>query len=119
MAFLEENLSCFYLVYDIKHKSGMIDKANDVIAKVTAGSHKLERFRSHNLKEFVSKDKGNLLRKQNIVHEISAPYTPLQNGWIQGQIRTIEETAKSLFHFATITVSGNSNIERGREYDIL
>ena len=57
---------------------------------------KVKTIRSDNGTEFTSEDFSSLLRKNNLKHERSAPYSPHQNGTAEMQWRTIFETGRCM-----------------------
>lgn len=59
-------------------------------------SGEIKRVRSDNGGEFTSQEFGDLLTKNKIKHEKSAPYSPHQNGTAERSWRTLFEMARSL-----------------------
>lgn len=55
-------------------------------------------LRSDNGTEYTNKEFQTFLKKQGIVHETSAPYTPEQNGMAERDIRTIVEAGRSMMY---------------------
>lgn len=66
-------------VYFLKTKADTVQATEKFLAD-TAPYGKVKCMRSDNGKEFMCKDFQTLLRKNNIKHETSAPYSPHQNG---------------------------------------
>ena len=59
---------------------------------------KIKVFRSDNGGEYMSKKFDELLKKEDIARQTSAPYTPQQNGVAERANRTIVEMARSMLH---------------------
>ena len=58
--------------------------------------HLMKELRSDRGKEFINKDMTDLLAKHGIKHNLSAPYTPQQNGVAERANRTVLEAARSM-----------------------
>lgn len=57
-------------------------------------------FQSDGGGEFISKQFENFLASKGMVHKISCPYTPQQNGFVEKRHQRIVETAITLLHAA-------------------
>ncbi|GBP45809.1 Retrovirus-related Pol polyprotein from transposon TNT 1-94 [Eumeta japonica] len=57
-----------------------------------------ENLHTDNGREYVNKVFKEYLDKEGIVHELTAPYTPEQNGRAEREIRTIVESARSMLY---------------------
>lgn len=58
----------------------------------------VNRIRTDHGGEFSSKDFQQYTTGRGIKHEISAPYAPEQNGYIERSNRTVVEAVRSLLH---------------------
>ena len=58
----------------------------------------IQRIRSDNGGEYLSEDFKRLLKKNNIRHELTAPYSPHMNGCAERSWRTLFGTARTLIH---------------------
>lgn len=94
---IKDEASSFRNLFFLKHKSDAINSLTayvDYVERKT--SNKVKIMRSDNGGEFIDVRVKSLLRNKNIVHELSAPYTPEQNGLIERENRTIVELARSM-----------------------
>jgi transposase InsO family protein len=62
----------------------------------------VKAVRSDNGGEYLSREFKDYLAEQGIVHQLSAPYTPQQNGVAERTNRTVIEMARSLLHHARL-----------------
>ena len=83
------------IVYFLKQKSDTL-KATEKFLSDTAPFGKIKRLRSDNGSEFTSKNFKSLLRKNAIKHEMSAPYSPHQNGTVERAWRSLFDMARCL-----------------------
>lgn len=60
--------------------------------------NKVARICSDNGTEFKNKKVASFLQERGIKHELSAPYTPQQNGYIERDIRTILEATRTMLN---------------------
>lgn len=58
--------------------------------------NRVVKFRSDRGREFLNKEFDELLDIEGIKHDLSAPYSPQKNGYIQRDNRTICEAARSM-----------------------
>ncbi|UYV60351.1 hypothetical protein LAZ67_1000907 [Cordylochernes scorpioides] len=111
-----DDFSRFRVAYFIRHKSDVLEKFKEFVKIVrTETGNKLKRFRTDNGTEFLNKNFSDYLKSLGIVHELTAPYTPEQNGISERDNRTIVESARCLLHgrkmlleLCTTKVLGNS-----------
>ena len=82
-------------VYLLKNKSDMITAMERFLAD-TAPYGTVKRLRTDNGTEFTSEEFKNLVVKNRIKHEFSAPYSPHQNGTVERSSRTLYEMARCL-----------------------
>ncbi|GBP51685.1 Retrovirus-related Pol polyprotein from transposon TNT 1-94 [Eumeta japonica] len=64
----------------------------------TSELHGVLILHTDNGREYVNKVFKEYLDKEGIVHELTAPYTPEQNGRAEREIRTIVESARSMLY---------------------
>ena len=83
------------IVYFLKQKSDTLE-ATEKFLSDTAPFGKIRRLRSDNGSEFTSKNFKSLLRKNAIKHEMSAPYSPHQNGTVERAWRSLFDMARCL-----------------------
>ncbi|UYV65276.1 hypothetical protein LAZ67_3003777 [Cordylochernes scorpioides] len=95
----KDDFSRFRVAYFIRHKSDVLEKFKEFVKRVrTETGNKIKRFRTDNGTEFVNKNFSDYLKSLGIVHELTAPYTPEQNGIAERDNRTIVESARCLLH---------------------
>ncbi|UYV60728.1 hypothetical protein LAZ67_1002045 [Cordylochernes scorpioides] len=95
----KDDFSRFRVAYFIRHKSDVLEKFKEFVKRVrTETGNKIKRFRTDNGTEFLNKNFSDYLKSLGIVHELTAPYTPEQNGISQRDNRTIVESARCLLH---------------------
>ena len=58
---------------------------------------KIKKFRSDKGGEYGTKTLEDFCEKNCIIHEVSAPYTPQQNGLAEQKNRTLKEMMNSMF----------------------
>lgn len=88
----------YRVVYFLRHKSEVLNKFKEYKAmSETQTGHKLKVVRSDQGKgEYMNSAFQDFLKQEGILHEVSAPYTPQQNGRSEREIRTIVESARSM-----------------------
>ena len=102
---LKDDCSGFMFFYSMKKKSETFDCIEKFLLqdwKNLTTKYQINRFRSDNGSEFKSKRFQELLRKQKISQEFSAPYMPEQNGYIERSMRTVTEAARAMIHGANV-----------------
>ena len=100
-----DDFSGAMFVYFLKQKNKTVRATEQFLADC-APYGKVKTIRSDNGTEFTSEDFSSLLRKNNIKHERSVPYSPHQNGTAERQWRTIFEMGRCM-HFLTRSCQGN------------
>lgn len=94
---IKDEASSFRNLFFLKHKSDTINSLTAYIGYVERKTgNKVKVMRSDNGGEFIDYRVKVLLNNNSITHELSAPYTPEQNGLIERENRTIVELARSL-----------------------
>ncbi|CAG9839428.1 unnamed protein product [Diabrotica balteata] len=94
----KDDCSSYCSVYFLKHKSGVLNKFKyfKILIENQTGN-KIKILRSDQGKgEYINNDFQDFIRKNGILHECSAPYTPQQNGRSERQLRTIVESARTM-----------------------
>ncbi|UYV60538.1 K02A2.6-like [Cordylochernes scorpioides] len=95
----KDDFSRFRVTYFIRHKSDVLEKFKEFVKRVrTETGNKIKRFRTDNGTEFLNKNFSDYLKSLGIVHELTAPYTPEQNGISERDNRTIVESSRCLLH---------------------
>ena len=81
----------------VASKAEIPDQVKTIIssAEVDTGN-KVLRIVTDNGTEFTNERLKTFLDERGIVHKLSAPYTPQQNGYIERDIRTVVESARTL-----------------------
>lgn len=90
-----DDYSGLMFVYFLKHKNYAVKALEQFLAD-TAPYGKVKCVRSDNGTEFTCKEFQDVLRKNLIKHETSAPYSPHQNGTAERGMRTLFEMARCL-----------------------
>ncbi|UYV66641.1 K02A2.6-like, partial [Cordylochernes scorpioides] len=95
----KDDQSAYRVVYFIRHKSDVFTKFKefDALIKNQFG-RSVKIFRTDNGTEYVNQSFLDYLRKNGIIHERSAPYTPQQNGFVERDLRTILGLSRSMLH---------------------
>lgn len=62
----------------------------------------VRRIRSENGSEFTNSTIEKFLTEKGIDHNLSAPYTPQQNGVVERRTRTLVEATRSMLNFANL-----------------
>lgn len=93
-------------VYFIKNKCDVLNcfKKYNMMIK-NKFSHSVRVLHTDNGGEYTSKDFKDYLDSQGISHELTAPYTPEQNGRAEREIRTILESARSMLYARNVPLN--------------
>ncbi|UYV84036.1 hypothetical protein LAZ67_X000937 [Cordylochernes scorpioides] len=96
----KDDFSRFRVAYFIRHKSDVLEKFKEFVKRVrTETGNKIKRFRTDNGTEFLNKNFSDYLKSLGIVHELTAPYTPEQNGISERDNRTIKEIRQKEYSY--------------------
>ena len=88
-------------VYFMKNKSEVLEKFKEFNSyAVNATGKPIKILRSDNGGEYSSKEFESFLKKNGIVHQLSVPYNPAQNGVAERMNRTIMESTRSMLSHA-------------------
>lgn len=91
--------SNFRKVYFVKSKDQVFECVQRCVADIEADTkEKVMRLVSDRGSELVSKRTQEFLLGRGISHEVSAPFTPQQNGFIERDNRTVMEAARSMLY---------------------
>lgn len=94
---LKDEATSFRFVYNIGQKSEVEEKLRDFLAFVeNTLETRIKSIRCDNGREFIANDVMKLLSKHGIRLERIAPYTPEQNGFIERDNRTVQESARTM-----------------------
>lgn len=102
-----DDFSRYVHVYTLKQKSELPLVFHDFVVMVQKqmsssgsdnGHYQVKRIRSDNAQEYVGKGFQTVCKKFGIIHELSAPYTPEQNGVAERMNRTLVELARSMLY---------------------
>ena len=64
----------------------------------------VRKIRSDNGTEFVNHTLDSFLQSKGIEHNLSAPYSPQQNGVVERRNRTLVEAARAMLNFAHLSL---------------
>ncbi|GMP54052.1 hypothetical protein CsSME_00019325 [Camellia sinensis var. sinensis] len=100
-----DEYSKFTWLYPLCYKSEVFDKFVEFTAYVdNQFSTHLQIFRIDGGTEFVNSSMTQFFNSHGILHQISCPYTPPQNGVSERKHRHITETAIALLHHSSIPI---------------
>lgn len=93
----KDEFSGYRKVFFVSSKAEIGDKLKTILAECQAetGNRPLQ-LASDNGTEFKNCSLQNFLAERGISHKFSVPYTPEQNGYVEREIRTIMESARTL-----------------------
>ena len=98
-AVFKDNASGFRHVYFLKHKGDVFERFVIYEKEIrNKFGRPMRRLRSDNGREYVNERMTSYLQSLGIVHELTAPYTPEQNGKAERDNRTIVECAQTLLN---------------------
>ena len=98
-AVFKDDASGFRHVYFLKHKGDVFERFVIYEKEVrNKFGRPMKRLRSDNGREYVNERMTSYLQSLGIVHELTAPYTPEQNGKAERDNLTIVECARTLLN---------------------
>ena len=99
---VKDDHSGMMFVYFLKDKSLVTDAFRKFLVewKAVTKSGSINSLRTDNGTEFTCGKFQKLLLDNGINHEVSCPYTPEQNGFIERAIRTVTESARTMIQSA-------------------
>ena len=93
----KDDASGFRHIYFMKHKADVSDCFIKYEKELrNKFGRTIKNFRRDNGREYINEKLNNYLTSRGIVHELSAPYTPEQNGRAERDNRTVVECARAL-----------------------
>jgi len=93
----KDEASGYKFTKSFETKAGIADEIKLIISKVEIETgNKVLQIVTDNGSEFKNSNLQEFLRQRGINHVFSAPYTPSQNGFIEREIRTIVESARTM-----------------------
>lgn len=101
-----DHFTRFTWIYLLQSKSEVLDKFVHFKNLVeNQFSVKIKTFRSDGGGEYISTIFKSYLSQNDIIHQISCPYTPQQNGFVERKHRHLVETTITLLSQASISTS--------------
>lgn len=101
----KDDFSCYRTVYFLKTKDNTVSLFEDYFNRIeTQTGNKPKRIRSDNGKEEINADIDELCSIRGIIHELTCPFTPEQNGRAEREMRVLSE--------AVTTILIDSNLEK-------
>ena len=92
-------------IYFVKHKNEVLAKFKEFVNMVKNCTGKnVKTFRTDNGGEYCSKEFESFLKDEGIVHQLTVPYNPAQNGVSERKNRTLVESARSMMSHGKIPV---------------
>lgn len=93
---LKDEYSNYKFIYFVKTKDNLFEALDKTIAEIQSRGFKVKTLVSDRGSELTSNRTKELLNRKDILHELSAPFTPEQNGFIERENRTIAEAARTM-----------------------
>ena len=92
-------------VYPLRHKDEVFSTFQKFLDFVENQSgKKLKSLRIDNGGEYISKEFQDFCAKQGMKRQLTAPYTPAQNGVVERMNRTIQERVTSMLSMANLSL---------------
>lgn len=99
----KDEASQYRQVAFVQTKDQISNKVKEFISKAMLETgNPVLKIITDNGSEFVNKNLSKFLEEKGILHERSVPYTPAQNGYIERDIRTIKEAAKTMLNSSSM-----------------
>lgn len=90
-------------IYFIKHKDEVLVKFKEFVNMVKNSTGKnVKTLRTDNGGEYCSKEFESSLKEEGILHQLTVPYSPTQNGVSERKNRTLVESARSMMSHGKI-----------------
>ncbi|TYZ59104.1 hypothetical protein PybrP1_000200 [[Pythium] brassicae (nom. inval.)] len=98
-----DNFSRHVAAYFIKKKSEVPQRFADYKALMeTRTGARMKKVRTGNETEFVNKAFNGICTKSGVVHQLTVPYSPQQNGLVERINRTVVEKARAMMHYKKV-----------------
>lgn len=95
----KDEASRYRQVAFVETKDQIKDKVKKFISKTMLETgNQVLKIVTDNGSEYVNRELDSYLQGRGIIHEVSVPYVPAQNGYIEREIRTIKEAAKTMLN---------------------
>ncbi|GBO07412.1 Retrovirus-related Pol polyprotein from transposon TNT 1-94 [Araneus ventricosus] len=102
LTFLDD-YSRYSMIYLLSKKDEVLSKLNEYIAMTrNKFGRTLKVLRSDNGGEYIGKEIEDFLKEQGIVHQLTVPYSPQQNGVSERKNRTLIEMTRCLLSEANL-----------------
>ena len=98
-----DDFTRYTFVYFLKNKSQVLEKFKDFhnYAKNVSGKG-IKVIRTDNGGEYCSKEFESFLKENGIVHQLTVPYNPAQNGVAERMNRTVMESARAMMSHSNL-----------------
>ena len=98
-----DDFTKYTVVYFLKNKSQVLEKFKDFhsYAKNVSGKG-IKVIRTDNGGEYCSKEFDSFLKDNGIVHQLTVPYNPAQNGVAERMNRTVMESARAMMSHSNL-----------------
>ena len=98
-----DDFTRYTCVYFLKNKSEVLDKFKDFHSYATNVSGKgIKVIRTDNGGEYCSTEFESFLKENGIVHQLTVPYNPAQNGVAERMNRTVMESARAMMSHSNL-----------------
>lgn len=95
----KDESSAYRLIDFVKSKDEIPSVVKKFISRATLETgNEVLKLVTDNGSEFCNTTVKSFLESRGILHHKSAPYTPMQNGYIERDFRTVKESTKTLLH---------------------
>jgi transposase InsO family protein len=102
----KDDYSGYRYIFCLAEKSDALRCFQEVYSDIFRDTgHHMQIFRTDGGGEFTSKKFQACLSEKGVRHEVTAPYSPEQNGLIERDNRTIMESVRSLLHTSGLPLS--------------
>ena len=100
---LKDDASNFMFIYFVKQKSEVLGKISEFLLDWRHRSpHPVCELKTDCGGEFLSKEGEKWLHQKQIRHQLSVPFCPEMNGFVERANRTVLESAKSMIHGSNV-----------------
>lgn len=103
MILCKDEFSKYRQVAFVKTKDLIVNKVKEFVSKAQLEtSNQVLKIVTDNGSEFCNNEITSFFENRGIIHEKSVPYVPMQNGFIERDIRTVKEAAKSMLNKSNV-----------------